>query len=94
MSMTEKLLTIEEQILQLQEKKKKVEDKRKKDLISLLQRAGALTLPDSVIAGVLVDTLNNYPLEKKEIDRLNALGQAVLKPGRGRRKKTSLLNSQ
>lgn len=92
MSTTEKLLTIEDQILQLQEKKKKVEDKRKKDLADLIHRTGALALPDPIIAGILVDMVTKFPIEKKEMERLESLGKAILKPGRGRRKKQKVFD--
>lgn len=73
-------------INQLQARKKKLEGKRINQLTKVLNRCGANTMPDEILAGAILEAVTAYKQNDARVFTWKSDGIKILKPGRGKKK--------
>ncbi|MBX9787117.1 MAG: hypothetical protein K2Y08_07250 [Alphaproteobacteria bacterium] len=73
-------------INQLQTRKKKLEGKRISQLTKVLNRCGANTMPDEILAGAVLEAVKAYNQNDARVSTWKSEGLKILKPGRGKKK--------
>jgi hypothetical protein len=82
----QRVKTIDAQINKLQNRKRKLEEKNKTHIIKIFNRCGANKLPDSILAGGILEIVRAFNQNDERITTWKTEGNQILKPGRGRKK--------
>lgn len=78
MNSASKLLSIDEQIKALQEKKKKLEEKSLLNLVKVIKKLGADSLPVDILVGSIFETIEAFNQKKDITKKWQAKGKDFL----------------
>lgn len=81
-----RIKNLDDKINHLQIRKKKLEGKRTSQLTKVLNRCGANTMPDEILAGAVFEAVKAYKQNDSRVFTWKSEGLKILKPGRGRKK--------
>jgi hypothetical protein len=77
---------LDNKINKLQARKKRLEGKRISQLTKILNRCGANTIPDEILAGAVLEIVEAYKQNDTRVSAWKSDGLKILSPGRGKKK--------